>query len=341
MVLGAHHAQVGHEGREGVVGHLGLGRRDAGYESALARVGQPDEGDVGHELELDVEPALLCHLALLGEGWGPSPVGQEAGVALASPPAAGGHPPVAGRSQIGQRLAVLAAHDGALGHLHHRVGTPGSVPALPLAVAALLGPAMGVVPEGQQRGHVPVGHQPHVSAGAAVAAVRAAAGDVGLTPEADGARAAVAPLDVELGLVRELGHAREGSDRALPHPEDAPRCRRPHPRARPAVQPELGCTSTSLRPLRLANFTVPSVVANSVSSPPRPTLSPGWNLVPRWRTRMAPARTAVPSKVLTPRRWAVESRPLRVEPPPLVLDMKPLLGLAPADAGYLDRRVLL
>ena len=35
---------------------------------------------------------------------------------------------------------------------------------------------------------------------------------------------------------------------------------------------------------------------------------------------MAPARTAVPSYTLTPRRWAAESRPFRVEPPPLVLD---------------------
>ena len=34
------------------------------------------------------------------------------------------------------------------------------------------------------------------------------------------------------------------------------------------------------------NFTTPSRVANSVSSPPRPTLRPGWTFVPRWRTRM-------------------------------------------------------
>src|ERR1035437_408567 len=34
-----------------------------------------------------------------------------------------------------------------------------------------------------------------------------------------------------------------------------------------------------------------------------------------------PACTAVPPKVFTPSRCAFESRPLRVEPPPLVLDM--------------------
>src|SRR5436305_2444919 len=99
-----------------------------------------------------------------------------------------------------------------------------------------------------------------------------------------------------------------------------------------------GSTSTSLRPLREPNFTLPGAVANRVSSPPRPTFSPGWNLVPRWRTMMAPASTSVPSKTFTPSRWAAESRPLRVEPPPLVLDMS---AVALRDSGDLDRRVLL
>src|SRR3954462_3933855 len=101
--------------------------------------------------------------------------------------------------------------------------------------------------------------------------------------------------------------------------------------------------STYLRPRRSANFTEPGALAKSVSSLPRPTFSPGWNLVPRWRTMMAPAVTIVPSYTFTPRRWALESRPLRVEPPPLVLDIDAhdlhdvvLLAVAPA-----LRRVLL
>ena len=52
-----------------------------------------------------------------------------------------------------------------------------------------------------------------------------------------------------------------------------------------------------------------------------PTFLPGWTLVPRWRTMIVPALMRVPSNTFTPRRWALESRPLRVEPPPLVLDM--------------------
>src|SRR5581483_2302048 len=101
-------------------------------------------------------------------------------------------------------------------------------------------------------------------------------------------------------------------------------------------------TSTCLRPRREPNFTVPSAVAKSVSSPPRPTFWPGKNLVPRWRTMMEPAVTAVPSNSLTPRRCAVESRPLRVEPPPFVLDIADLSRLpGRRDGGDLQRGVVL
>src|SRR4051812_47425089 len=60
---------------------------------------------------------------------------------------------------------------------------------------------------------------------------------------------------------------------------------------------------------------------------------------------MAPARTWWPSKHFTPRRCAAESRPFRVEPPPLVLDTSApsrdprhldggvVLAMAPAAAG--------
>src|SRR5699024_9406629 len=72
-------------------------------------------------------------------------------------------------------------------------------------------------------------------------------------------------------------------------------------------------TLTTLRSRLRPNSTVPAVSANSVSSFPRPTPSPGWTLVPRWRTRISPARTDWPPKRLTPRRWALESRPFLEE----------------------------
>src|SRR6478735_7051389 len=96
---------------------------------------------------------------------------------------------------------------------------------------------------------------------------------------------------------------------------------------------------TVLRPRFLPNFTAPATSANSVSSPPRPTPSPGWKCVPRWRTRISPALTTWPPKRLTPSRWAAESRPLRELEAPFLCAMSVRSLLL--DAGDLDDRQLL
>ena len=70
-VVEADDAEVRLERRERVVGDLRLGRRDHADQRALADVGEADEGDVGHQLQLELEPALLAVLALLGEARAP------------------------------------------------------------------------------------------------------------------------------------------------------------------------------------------------------------------------------------------------------------------------------
>src|SRR5882757_1556885 len=93
---------------------------------------------------------------------------------------------------------------------------------------------------------------------------------------------------------------------------------------------------TVLRPRLVANSTAPGAVANSVSSPPHPTLTPGWKWVPRWRTMISPALTTWPPNRLTPSRWALESRPLRELEAPFLcaIGSLPLL----LDSGDLDDR---
>src|SRR4051794_4585361 len=90
---------------------------------------------------------------------------------------------------------------------------------------------------------------------------------------------------------------------------------------------------TVLRPRERPNFTAPASRANSVSSLPRPTPAPGWNLVPRWRTRISPALTSWPPKRLTPRYWGFESRPLRELDAPFLcaIASQSLLRLDPGD----------
>src|SRR6266700_2547386 len=96
---------------------------------------------------------------------------------------------------------------------------------------------------------------------------------------------------------------------------------------------------TVLRPRDSPNCTLPSTSANSVSSPPRPTFAPGWNFVPRWRIRISPALTAWPPKRLTPRRCALESRPLRELDAPFLCAISLLLSRG--DVGDLELGQLL
>src|SRR3954454_3982956 len=93
---------------------------------------------------------------------------------------------------------------------------------------------------------------------------------------------------------------------------------------------------TVLRRRFYPNSTARGAVANSVSSPPRPTLTPGWKWVPRWRTMISPALTTCPPNRLTPRRWEFESRPLRELEAPFLCAIGSLPVLL--DSGDLDDR---
>src|SRR6476660_1463089 len=97
---------------------------------------------------------------------------------------------------------------------------------------------------------------------------------------------------------------------------------------------------TVLRPRRVPNSTWPAASANSVSSPPRPTRSPGWNLVPRCRMMISPALTSWPPTRFTPSRWAAESRPFReLDAPFLCAIALPLLPGGDAGDLHLGQRL--
>jgi hypothetical protein len=206
-VVDAHHAEVRLEGGERVVGDLRPGGRDDADQRALADVGEPDEGHVGDQLQLQLEPASLAVLALFGELGRPSVVGEEPGVAAAASPAGGGQPAVTVVQQLGQDLArVQVLHDRAFGDHDLEVGSAAPVLVLALAVDPVGGPPVRVIPVGQQRRHVVVGDEPHVATGATVATVGAAHRHGALAPERHASRSPVTATHVELALVHELGH---------------------------------------------------------------------------------------------------------------------------------------
>ncbi len=77
---------------------------------------------------------------------------------------------------------------------------------LALAVHAIARASVGVVAEREERGDVVIGHQPHVAAIAAIAAIRPAVDHRTLPTERHTARPAVAGADVQLGFVDEIRH---------------------------------------------------------------------------------------------------------------------------------------
>src|ERR1044072_4524266 len=66
-----------------------------------------------------------------------------------------------------------------------------------------------------------------------------------------------------------------------------------------------------------------------------PTPSPARKREPRWRTMISPPVTVSPANVLTPRRWAFESRPLRGEPSPFLCAMSLALHFRDLKTGEL------
>ena len=202
----AHHAQVGHQGRERIVGNLGASSRDARDKGALTRIGETHEGHVGEEPKLDVVPNLLAHLALLGKGRHPTLVGQELGVASPTSSAFSCEPAVASVNQVGDDLATAIADHRALWHGHNQIFATSSVLLLARAVGAIGSLAKREVTKAQQRCDVTVSNQPHTAAVASVATIGATFGHMGLTTKRHTSRATVTTFDMELTLVDEIGH---------------------------------------------------------------------------------------------------------------------------------------
>src|SRR5580692_3145658 len=181
------------------------------------------------------------------------------------------------------------------------------------------------------------GFHNHISALAAVTAGRPAPRNIFLAAEGHAAVAAVARLDSNFCLIDEHGYYDRPQNKK-PHPEGEAVWRgRPRPRLPAAYAnysaTSMGSTITNLpiEPL-FRNLMRPVILANKVSSLPRPTLSPGFTRVPRCRTIIVPPGTICPPNALNPSRCAFESRPFREVPCPFLCAMIQLsiLKVAPA-----------
>jgi hypothetical protein len=214
-----HAAQVWELRGERVGGDLGPRPRDAAQERALARVGLAQQAHVGDDLQLQHQFARFPFVT--GRRLSRSAIGGrlEPQVSLAPPAAARRRHLVAGAQQVLQHVAFGGIqHHGAGRHLNRQVVAAAAVAARAAAALAACRPPVPTVRERRQAIDSLAGHQHHASAVAAIAAIRPAAGDVLLAPEADAAVAPPAGLDEYLDAIDE--HGRFGDFRC---PGEVPR----------------------------------------------------------------------------------------------------------------------
>ena len=183
--------------RERIVGNLGTGRGDPRDERRLARVGEPDEADVGQELQLEAQESFFARFTRLDAPWGAIGRGDEARVAAAATASLCDEDLLALVGEIPEQMqalvrGILFEDERPDRHLDLEVvgRPPGLVGALPVRTAP--GFELGVKTEVDERVLAGSGDDVDGAAVAAVAAVRAAARDELLTSEAERTGASVA-----------------------------------------------------------------------------------------------------------------------------------------------------
>src|SRR4051812_20377404 len=211
-LVALHDAEHRLERRERIVGHLRVGARQPAQQRRLARVGQPDQPDVGQQLQPHLEPALLPRHALLGEA---RRLARRVGELLVAPPArtaARDDHALARPHEVVHVPVVLRAPHRPWRHADFERLARRAVAQRPLPVPAAPRPVVRLALEGLQVAQRRIADEHDVAAAPTVAAVRAASGHVRLAAEAHGAIPATAGLHEDPRLVvqhrpRNLGAA--------------------------------------------------------------------------------------------------------------------------------------
>src|SRR6266702_3724950 len=259
-------------------------------------------------------------------------------VAKAAIAAAQQHDALARTGQVGnEALLVVGENLRPDRYAQHGVAPLGAGFVRAGAAAPVLRPEMLLVAVIDQRVEVVGGDEDDVATLPAIAAIGPAEFDEFLAAKAHRAAPAISALQIDLALVEKFhglvdmkqkgerlgrsprfpvgvgnGYSAASAGRSLAGRSFAGR----------------GTTEMNVRPpIPFLNCTAPSSSAKSVWSRPMPTRSPGWNLVPRWRTMMLPGMTISPPYFLTPSRRPALSRPLREEPPAFLCAILSLLRL--------------
>ncbi len=197
LVFRDHGSQVGVLGRERIVGDLGMCAGDAGQQGGFARVGQSDQTDVGDDLQLQDDPVLFAGMSLLALSR--SPVGRRLEVSVAvtstaTPP----HDHFIARSlEVAEYVTTVAVADqGSRGDFDHEILAPATESIGTLAVVAPRRPPVPLMGKVRKVGVTLCRPDHHVTASAAVAAIRPAPRRILLPTEAHAAVASGSPANI-------------------------------------------------------------------------------------------------------------------------------------------------
>ena len=204
-LVAAHHAELGMQGGEGIVGDLRPRRRGRRQQGRFAGIGQTHQPGIGDQLQPQPQPAFLARTAGIGAARRAVGRGLELRIAAAADAALRQQDALARPGEVGDHgFLVLVQHLRAHRQLDDQVLAAGAAAVLAHAVMAAFGLEMLLVAEIDQRVQIVHRLGIDIAAAAAMAAVRAAELDELLAPEADRAGAAIAAADIDLGLVEEL-----------------------------------------------------------------------------------------------------------------------------------------
>ena len=121
-LLHIHHAQIGKQGGEMVVGDLGPGLAHHREEGGLAHIGEAHQAHVGQQLELQNHLPLLAGQARLGEAGHLPGGGGEVHIAPAAPAALAEDIGLAAAHVLNDLIGFGVPHQRAPGDADHQIG---------------------------------------------------------------------------------------------------------------------------------------------------------------------------------------------------------------------------
>src|SRR5579884_1745186 len=200
-IVALERAKHGLEGRERVVGDLRVSSREPREQRRLAGVRQAHKSDVGEELELERQPALVSGQATLGESGRLTGGTGKALVAAPARTSSRDHGALPRADQVMAGAVLLDQYFGARRNSDLQDGAVSAMAQRALTVATSVGLEMRSASKCLQIAHRVVAHQHDVAAAAAVTAIGPALRDVRLAPEAQAPVAARTGLHVNTSAI--------------------------------------------------------------------------------------------------------------------------------------------